>query len=498
MGLWSIFGCSGSESDPNDMTEPPFDLDSEQAFLDFVSPAYDRLKEVVNITSLMGAQEITSDELCVPVRPAWYDGGHWKRLHRHEWTKGDPIMWRTWMDLYTGILECNRLMLDLKDLNNPMIDAYEAEVIGLRALYYLWLIDLYGNIPLYTDFSTDFKSLSNTSRPKVFEFIEAELQSTLQSLPPQVDETIYGRIQFYVIKAIQAKLYVNAEVYTGTPQWQKAIDACDEIINSGMYRLENDYFDNFITENSLSSEIIFSIPFDENIDESFNIHMASLHPEHQKTYNMTMSPWNGWCAIEEFYHSYEDGDRRKGSGEYPGNFLYGPQFSANGDSLLDAEHEPDDPDGAFVVLSPGITSIDSVLRQEGVRIGKYEVAPGSGLGLSNDFPVFRFADILLMKAEALMKLGSQNEALALVNQVRFRADLPPLTEITADILLEERGRELFAEMHRRTDLIRFGKFGEAWWEKTASEACRTLFPIPVSAGGGPVHAGPFVVQNPCY
>jgi hypothetical protein len=116
----------------------------------------------------------------------------------------------------------------------------------------------------------------------------------------------------------------------------------------------------------------------------------------------------------------------------------------------------------------------------GARVVKFEIKLGAKDNLSNDFPIFRYADALLMKAEALLRQGKTGEAVSYVNEVRARAfeTYTPLTSITLDELLAERGREMFYEAHRRQDLIRFGKFNTTWWEKTNTDPARKTFPIP--------------------
>ncbi|MCB0619630.1 MAG: RagB/SusD family nutrient uptake outer membrane protein, partial [Saprospiraceae bacterium] len=132
--------------------------------------------------------------------------------------------------------------------------------------------------------------------------------------------------------------------------------------------------------------------------------------------------------------------------------------------------------------------------QAGARIGKYEFALKSTQHLNNDFPVLRYADILLTKAEALWRDGKGSEGLPLVNDIRDRADQPDFGDLNADNLLAERGREMFWEGWRRQDLIRFGKFGEPWAFKDASDECKELFPIPANQ----IAVNPNLDQNPCY
>ena len=397
--------------------------------------------------------------------------------------------------MYTGVNECNKRIYALEDLENTQALPYIAELKGLRALYYYWLMDLYGNIVWITDFEQDLSDVTNTLRGEVYNSIHQELDQVMDQLSTDQGGIMYGRINRNTALMIKAKLYLNSAVYTGSPAYEGLMSTCDEILNSGDFRLEDDYFDVFKTENERSSEIIFSIPFEGYQLSGFNLHMMTLHPESQKTYNLLSQPWNGWCAVEEFFQSYEAQDKRRGSGAYPGSFIYGPQYATDGGMLTDEFAEPNDPDGPSLVFTTVVTSIDSALRQDGARIGKFEVAIGATPDLSNDFPVFRYADVLLMKAEGLLQTGKEAEARALVNQVRVRSGLNLLDVLTEDELLAERGRELFVEMHRRSDLIRLGKFNDTWWEKDESESCKNIFPIPYD---GISASGPRLIQNECY
>jgi hypothetical protein len=243
--------------------------------------------------------------------------------------------------------------------------------------------------------------------------------------------------------------------------------------------------------------------------------MITLHPESQKTYNMTSQPWNGFASIQEFYESYTDPVRNPGpQGEVVGsspegalttgtlderlsNFIVGPQYTADGSPLLDGGADPGDPNGPPITFTPYMNELEpAAWRQSGARIGKWEFYNGMGQFLSNDFAIFRYADILLSKAEALWRINPGDpEALLLVNQIRERAGVDPFTSLDAEKLLAERGRELFAEMHRRVDQIRFGTFNDAWRFKSPDPSDHVnIFPIPESQ----LDANPNLKQNPRY
>jgi hypothetical protein len=332
------------------------------------------------------------------------------------------------------------------------------------------------------------------------------LTASLNSLASGKDGSTYGRVTKNVVNTALARLYLNAGEYVGTPQWAKAAAAADAVINSGDFSLESDYFTNFSVNNSGSGENIWVIPYDAVFARGFNLVMQTLHYLSQQSYNLQAQPWNGFCTTEEFYNSYEDIDLRKGKpgtesgpSAVRGNFLVGPQWDASGRARLSdagTTASGNDPDGPPFTLRAFINELfPSAWREAGARISKFEFEVNGRPDMNNDFPIFRYADVLLMKAEALWRQNpSSAEALALVNQVRARAGVAPFASLTAQNLLAERGREMFFEGVRRTDMIRFGVFTEARWQKPVQPECKELFPIPRSQRD----ANPNLVQNPCY
>jgi hypothetical protein len=292
-------------------------------------------------------------------------------------------------------------------------------------------------------------------------------------------------------------LYLNSEVYTGTPQWQKALDACNEIVNSGKFTLTKTYRENFISNNEGSSEAIFALPFDAiYVQWGWILPLVSLHYESQKTFNLTNGPWNGLSVQTEFFYLYEDNDIRKQD-----NFLWGLQYSSTGEPLIDSDPRdinlgPErDPDPQ-VNFTPTFLSLYDTPRESGARIKKWEIEQGGNGFLNADFFVFRYSDILLMKAELLWRMNpASNEALDLVNRFRQRAGVAPFETLTEQFLLDERGRELFMESWRRSDRIRFDKYNDPTIFKPGiSEAFRRLYPVPKSQ----IDANPNLKQNPGY
>lgn len=488
----------------SELTENNFPTTEEQ-FIAALGATYTSLYGFAGHNSIFSLQEVSSDEIMIPQRGNdWYDGGQWLRVHRHELNDREESVNNGWNFLYGGINNCNRvidLFVSLVDQGKVPADqaaSFIAEVKVLRALFYYWLLDGYGNVPIVTSFAGAQPNPPTKSRAEVYAFVEQELNENVDKLEKKKDGSTYARMNYYAGKALQAKLYMNAEVYKGSPEWAKAIAACDEVINSGAYNLESDYFTNFNTKNDGSNENIFVIPYDEINAKGFALAQMTLHYQSQFTFNLQSQPWNGYCTLQEFYESYSDTDKRKGvygSQTIRGNFLAGPQFASDGTRLTDSSAEAGDPDGPELTFTPQINAhFPDCLRQAGARVGKFEYAKGATPDLSNDFPIFRYADILLLKAEALWRTGDAAGALALTNQVRTRAGVAPFANLTADDLLAERGREMFYEGWRRQDLIRFDRYDDPWAFKPNSDPCKELFPIPANV----ISTNPNLTQNDCY
>jgi hypothetical protein len=247
------------------------------------------------------------------------------------------------------------------------------------------------------------------------------------------------------------------------------------------------------------------IPFDEVEATGLEIHLFSIHYNLQEKLGMESQPWNGISMQEDFFNSFETGDLRQGPGDGSSQgLLYGPQFDADGNPITDPSFEkfdpsdptgPRDPDGAPLNLTPNINELEPrCLRQAGARLFKWELDENAGRYLSADFPIFRYADILLLKAEAIVRGGGSGDAATYVNMVRERAGLDALGAVTLDDIYWERGHEFYAEGHRRRDMIRFGTYNNPRWEADGSEPCKTLFPVPMEQ----IDVNANLVQNPCY
>ncbi|WP_295670533.1 RagB/SusD family nutrient uptake outer membrane protein [uncultured Mucilaginibacter sp.] len=416
-----------------------------------VAPAYIALQNIPdgNVNQM---NEITSDEVIVPTRGGdWYDGGQWQGLWLHKF-KPDVFVDGGWSDLNNGIGKVNFTLSILNGLaaKPSNYGSIVAELKVLRAYFFFQLTDMFGDIPLVTDYNTDPSKVIQVARKDVYTFLESELTTNVPLLATNVDKTTYGRVTQYAGYMLLAKLYLNAQVYTGTPQWTKAITALNQVINSGKYILQPNYFDNFSTNNDGSSENIFVVPFDKVNIGGNNWEMQTLHYSSNLTFGLTGQPWNGFCSTADVLNKYTDpADARKAQ------YLVGQQYAADGLTPLQ------DPQANLpVIFDPNITSLSDasgLFRMKGARNIKYHPEAGTSGGQSNDMVIFRLADAYLMLAEASLQNGDAATALVNVNTVRARAGAAAWTseDVTLPNLLDERSRELGWEGWRRNDLIRY-------------------------------------------
>ncbi|MFN8278861.1 MAG: RagB/SusD family nutrient uptake outer membrane protein [Saprospiraceae bacterium] len=450
--------------------EKYFPENEAQAALNII-PTYRELSDLIDDAGWwFWAQEVSSDEIVFPVRLTdWEDGGKWKVLHTHEWNNNVDAVNSMWSQMYDGVFEANRAIDELLPFKeSPAAKINIAKLSTLRALYYYLLIDNYGDVPYVTSFFTAEKQPKKNTRAEIHAALVKELRENLQYLPVSTNKYAVSK---GLALTLLAKLYLNAEVYTGTPRWAEAEAMCDSVISLGIYQLESNPLGPFIAANENSIENIFTIPFDAQNLKGFRLHMRTLHYQSNLTFDMNVGPWNGFAATEAHYNSYEDKDLRKKG------FLVGPQLTSKGEKIFDQTANAElsfDPHIPALVMDASYTYKE--IRMSGARVIKYQVEKGALENLNNDFPIFRYADVLLMKAESVIRQNRNGDSY--VNEVRRRAGVSDWNNTTLEMLLAERGREMFCEGHRRQDLIRFNKFNDAWWEKKASTPDRKVFPIP--------------------
>ncbi len=422
---------------------------------------------------------MSADEQVIPHRTT----GDWQldfaRLYKHEWLPTDLIINNSWNWLYNAVFSANLAVDQLENSNAEQGKIAEAKV--LRAFFYYLLMDAYGNVPFYTENNVTIDQLPQIDRSELYEFVVSELEANIPELSATKGGDYYGRFNKWAGYALLSKVYLNAEVYTGIAQWQKCLETIEKLeqggfsLHSGAASDTNplgfDYYELF-GEQLPEDETILAIYTTVNIVSRNILTVRSLSGPHAQEL-FGFSGWNGTIVPTRFYDTYEENDIRKAqfkTGEQPGGVNYSTEVAS-----LD---------------NPGAAPF------AGVRNMKfYPVPPMDGGGASNDFPIYRYADILLMKAECLVNLGNAGDAKPLVDAVRERAGLNPLASgATLDDIYWERAHELNWEGHRRQDMIRFGTFLEPNDFRGASQPFRKLFPIPTSA----LNANANLAQNPGY
>lgn len=423
-------------------------------------------------------QEYTSDEVVVPTRGTdWFDNGVPIKMHTHTWEADTRDVNNGWGFAYGGVTKCNNVLNNILSILGPDESTYNAAALSgiaetktLRAFYHLLAMDLYGNVHI----DDNERELKQYTRTEVFNWIEQELLDNIDKLDKN---RRYGSMTKSVAHTILAKLYMNAEVYTGTPRWADAIAQCDSVIESGDYELNENYFTTFKKDNVGNKEIIFPIVFDAIYAKGNMFHLITMHYTMQQAYGFTTETWNGPCTLKSFYDKYDNADARKAQ------WFVGP-IQKDGVTLKYSNSTLKD---VPAIIVPEVTTIQDPTAAntfEGARFVKFEIEPGIEHHANSDFPIYRYADILLMKAEALKrKDGAVGSFLndPEFQKIRTRAGLTPYTEneLTLDEILAERGRELAWEGHRRQDLVRFGKFTTGMWEfMDARSSNRNIFPIP--------------------
>lgn len=466
---------------------------------------------------------LTTDEAMIPIRGGdWYDGGLWNAMYQHRWSADDQSLYDTWKYLYKVIVLANK-SLDIISNKSALLSAaqqeeYRAEIRAIRAMFYYYAMDMFGRVPLVLSSAEQLHSSlfqGQTNRSSIFQFVFQELQQVLPSLPDQhsnKEGNYYGRITQPVVNFLLAKLALNAEIYmyddwtqgyASRPKgsdihfsvpasdaslrngdkvdcrklnaWETCIYYCDKLAEEG-YVLESDDSFNFSTHNETSKENIFTIPMDKNIyTNQFHYLFRSYHYTHGGV--LGWGSENGTCAtistMKANHYGEADEDARCKM-----NFVAGVVKVDGHELLMDngkpLEYQPFE-------VAQNLTN-SKFVKTAGARMAKYEVDRTSymdGKLQSNDIVLFRYADALLMKAEAKVRNGENGDEE--LNRIRARVGMP-YRKATLDNILEERLLELVWEGWRRQDLIRFGKFTGAYDLRTPlqgeSSGYTTVFPIP--------------------
>lgn len=437
--------------------------------------------------------DLTTDIYIMPTRGGdWDDNGAWRALHQHKWDPEHSTLQGRYKAYTAGLFSA----IDLLQYQGS--SQQEAEARFIRALYVFWICDGWGQVPMREPGGPLAEDPTVMSGSDAINYVISELEAIMSNLPANGNAWIATRP---AAQALLAKAYINKDVFESDRQsfsfskdnMSKVISNCDAIINSGNFALESDYYKNFSAANEGSKEIIFST---HNVRGNhsggvFGRYYSTLH------YNQNPSGWNGFTTLADFYETFEDADIRrhgevaavKSTSGLDAGLLYGQQYNEKGEALQDRAGNP-----LFFTKESPLIAGGSTLETSGIRVMKYTPDYENPTSPENDLVFLRFADILLMKAEAMMRSGDNSGALAIVNQLRSVRKASTLTSINESIMLEERGRELYSENWRRNDLVRFGKFLNAWSEKPASDAKYLLYPFSSSQ----LASNPNLVQNPGY
>jgi hypothetical protein len=482
-GSFALSGASGPGS-----TDTPGDDAGESPFL----------RGIINL------QDFTADDM----KNRWGDNGLDQLTTTSDWDPNNKFFRYLYNRVYYTVPQCNLLINQVNQYDISNKEQVKSELRFLRSLAYFYLIDCFGKGVLLRE--TDPVSSSpkpESSRIELFNFVESELLDIEGKLPNRIS---YGRANKNVVRMLLAKLYLNAEVYTGIPQYDKALTYCEKIINEGGYQLAPNFVSLFSGDNDISSakdEIIYALIADPLNSQSYGnttyLVNGSLNADTMIINDFGASEgWAGHRATKAWYGKFKNAS---------GSFI------SNAEELANA---PDDRAKLFWsnYLSSDPTKIHNFEMNDykkwidGFPSTKFRnsnfLSISSPVPFSNtDFPLYRLADVYLMYAESALRSGTGSLTLALqyVNAVRNRSNASSisLSDLTLDFILDERARELNFEGHRRTDLIRYGKFGGGsylWpWKGGVKEGAAipvtyNLFPIPFTALG----ANPNLTQNPGY
>lgn len=475
--------------------------------------------------------EYSADQLAWPVKGRHgQDGGKWIRLHYHTWTADESSVQQAWNLMFWGMGLCTDPIENLEKRNAEEMGlteeekaAYIGELKLFRAFHYLKIMDLWGNVPIVTQVGIPVNP-STASREEVFNFIEKEILDNLQAVPV-LSRQMVGRMSRAGGYAMLVELYLNAEVWTGTPRWDDCIAAANQLINgeggaqNNQTALDPNITDAFKPDNDLSKEVLFAIAYEyQRSNTQPQWPSDFFYFNHRAITGGGRNGNGGTVVIPGVYSTFPDEDIRKSTW-----MLHGPQFRFDDptEPVLGANDEYQGQPVVFVDnirrnleaiqngTDPELLPSDMTTGEgtSGVRFNKYQLGDLEHPHYnSTDWNLYRLTWVYFAKAEALMRKAGGTatpEAVELINTSKMRAyaeeDWPRFAYTTAtltlDELLAERGREFIFEGFRRQDLIRFGRFHTgSWWDHEPTDIAKTLFPIPNNQR----ILNPNLIQNPGY
>jgi len=467
-----------------------------------INPPYASLRHTIEWFDYWGLQEITTDEVIVPARGTdWYDNGDWQKLHLQTWTADHIRLKNVWDVLNQGVSRANTAIYYIGKFPQTATTAqYINEARFLRSYYMYLMCDLFGQVPFREASDVDFSTAPQVlSRKAAADKIISELTEIMPNLKTKADVGS-DHVTIGAAQALLAKVYINYEVWTGTKKYTEAIAACNDLINSPNYAVATDYWTMFQKNVTEHPEFILRIPMDDNVDMGSGSVWVNFTLHYSQTFGNITSTWNGPSTTSTFFNTWDKvndaryhDDRIKAECGFNQGFLVGQQYGLDGTALKQR-------DGSPLIFVPEV-NLQSSPENAGIRVVKF--APNSTTKFQfnspNDVPIMRISDIYLIRAEAKLRNGDAAGALADVNYLRSKRSaagktLPALASVTLDDILKERGYELYWEGLRRQDLIRFGKFGDAWQEKPVTAATKILFAVPTSA----ISVNANLTQNPSY
>ncbi|MFE2864567.1 RagB/SusD family nutrient uptake outer membrane protein [Sphingobacterium multivorum] len=533
---FSLGSCTDLDVDiKSQLTEFP---DSERAAEAILADVYSTYRGAMGRDHWM-VQTLSADEaVSVSMGTDWFDGGRYREFHLHNWNADNGLLPSIWNDASTGITLANNAIA----LFGEDKEKLTAPARAIRAYYYFILMDNFGAAPLITGPVDAVPARS--SRAEICRFIEAELLAVKDLLPTTVSVATYGKATKYMAEALLAKLYLNWAVYTATdvanynPSTQNeklndVVAMCDQIISSGQFNLTSHKFmAKFRPDNGYQvKDFIFAIPYDREKQQGMTYSRFWIHRSAQNQFaTLPQSVGGTFRVLPSYLEKFNlAGDERNAS--YIGGKQYywsnytedktRPFLIRTSKRGIDQDYNAADADAQFdwqlettkeiTLRSDGAATLnvgnDQKGRSMGYRSIKFymdvAVTSANQRNQSNDVPVFRYADILLMKAEAILRGATATNgqtAQSLVNQIRAYVNAPVLTAAPSlQDVLDERAREFADESWRRNDLIRYGKFEDNWGFRSLypagmSEKFRRIFPVPTTV----LNVNTHWQQNPGY
>ncbi len=514
-----------------------------------IAPVYAQLPNIFLHTNLFALQEISTDEAILPYRGGtdWGDNGIYLALHRHQTTSTDPNVRNTWNFITQSLSRAVSAVSSLQTSKDPNAKLYIAEAKGMYAFYNLLALDLWGIIFVKEDPGATSKIVRGTEAVEYLKKVLLEVEPTLDNT------TGPGRLTKAGVWGLLAKLHLNAAVYNDryaatfafkTEDMDKVIEYTSKIISSGQYALSPDYWAIFNDDNHNNKEHIFAV--DQRADLNGHNRMAYFSLSGDQFPLPAYTGANGTDGpgiTPEFYRSWVNAYGAVDPAVADPRFYKQNVLLKLGDTCVDAASYRIDRgilrgqqyglqrvNGVFQKCPDGkmkVGRIFNVTRSRpttpvihteqinfttagsdystGFRVEKYEFSQKSVSGRNfgeADISIIRLADVYLMRAEAKLRKNDAAGALTDVNTVRTSRTATgngkALTSVNLDELFRERGFELYWEMHRRTDMVRFGKYEGSWTEKNDTDKNKRVFPIPQTAIDGASNLPGYLKQNPGY